>query len=678
MQEKNGNQHGEHHHSKEEHKEHGKEHNHREHHRMMIRDFRRRSWVSAILTVPILLLSSTIQQWLGLEWDFQGRAYILFGLSALIYFYGGWPFLKGSRDELRERNPGMMTLIGLAITVAFAYSSAVAFGLSGKTFFWELATLIDIMLVGHWIEMRSILGASRALEELMALLPDEAHLIDGEEVRDVPVKELRSGDLILIKPGEKIPADGTIKEGESELNEGMITGESTPVHKKPGDEVIGGAVNGSNSLRVQVEGVGEDSYLSKVVNMVEEAQSKKSKSQRLADRAAFWLTIVSISVGTITFAVWMSLGRDLAFSMERMVTVMVITCPHALGLAIPLVAAISTSLSAQNGLLIRNRTAFENARKIDTLVFDKTGTLTTGEFGVSGLGVTDDEWSEEELLRVAGALEADSEHPIARGIMAELAERSLQPRTAKDFEAITGKGVIGQVEDRTVAVVSPGYLQENDLEPPAEATDQDGDTVVFVLVEEKLIGWIALADRIRPESPAAIQALKELDIRTVMLTGDNKTVAGKVSAELGLDDYLAEVLPDQKLEEIKKMQSQGAFVAMTGDGINDAPALAQADVGIAVGSGTDVAAETADIILVESNPEDVLNAIRFGKSTYRKMVQNLIWATAYNVVAIPLAAGLLLPWGVMISPAFGAVLMSLSTVIVAVNAQLLKVQFKDA
>ena len=660
-----------HQHKTEKAPEHG-HHGHHDHHAMMIEDFKKRFWVSLALTLPILPLSPMIQQWLGLDWQFAGDKYVLFGLSSIIFFYGGWPFLKGLADELKEKAPGMMTLIAVAIVVAYAYSSAVVFGLEGKTFFWELATLIVVMLLGHWIEMRSVLGASRALEKLIALLPDEAHRVDGDQVQDVKVSELKKGDVILIKPGEKIPADGTITEGESNLNESMLTGESKPVSKEKGDQVIGGAVNGNGSLKVKVEGTGEDSYLSKVVNMVREAQGRKSKTQKLADRAAFWLTIVALTVGFGTLATWLFLGKDFAFALERMVTVMVISCPHALGLAIPLVSAISTAVSAQNGLLIRNRTAFENARKITTLVFDKTGTLTTGEFGVSRFKSVREGMEDKEMLRLAAALEANSEHPIAEGIMDKVKELGLETPSADNFNAITGKGVEATVEGQQVKVVSPRYLNDEGINIPEAAENDGGETIVFVLLDDELAGFIALADQIRPESAEAIQTLHKNGIKTMMLTGDNKAVAASVSRELGLDDFFAEVLPDQKLDKVKTLQEKGEYVAMTGDGINDAPALAQADVGIAVGSGTDVAAETADIILVNSNPRDISKLILFGKATYRKMVQNLIWATAYNVVAIPLAAGVLYNWGIMISPAFGAALMSLSTVIVAVNAQLLR------
>ncbi len=649
-------------------------HDHHDHHAHMIEDFKKRFWVSLALTLPILLLSPMIQSWLGVDWAFPGDSYVLFGLSSFIFFYGGWPFLTGMVDELKDKSPGMMTLIAIAIVVAYAYSTAVVFGLEGKTFFWELATLIDVMLVGHWIEMRSVMGASRALEKLAELMPDEAHLVHDDHMMDIPVSDLKKGDIILIKPGEKIPADGTIIEGSSNLNESMLTGESKPVSKSKDDQVIGGSVNGKGSLKVEVAGTGEEGYLSKVISMVREAQGKKSKTQKLADKAAFWLTIISLSVGFGTLTVWLLLGKEFSFALERMVTVMVIACPHALGLAIPLVTAISTALSAQNGLLIRNRTAFESARKIDTIVFDKTGTLTTGEFGVNRVISLKEDLDQTDVLRLASALEASSEHPIAEGIMAKAKENKLEVPDTQSFLSITGKGVEAIVEGQAVKVVSPGYLKDKGITIPEQAQNDGSETIVFVLLEEELAGFIALADQIRSESKSTIQILHDNEIKTVMLTGDNAAVAQKVSQELGMDDFFAEVLPDQKLDKIKELQEKGAFVAMTGDGVNDAPALAQADVGVAVGSGTDVAAETADIILVNSNPKDISNLILFGKATYKKMIQNLVWATAYNVIAIPLAAGVLYQWGVMISPAIGAAFMSLSTVIVAINAQLLKKQ----
>ena len=655
----------------------GMKHGHHDHHKMMIEDFKKRFWVSIVLTIPILLFSKMIQQLLGFEIVFTGDKYLLFGLSTVVFIYGGYPFLKGLFTEIRSGNPGMMVLIGMAISVAYFYSSATVFGLRGMDFFWELATLIDIMILGHWLEMKSVLGASKALQMLVSMMPSTAHKMEGENVVDVQVEELKPDDIILIKPGENVPADGMVVEGESYLNEAMLTGESKPVKKEKNSKVIGGSNNGNGSLKVKVEHTGKDSYLNKVIKMVEEAQGAKSKMQNLSDRAAKWLTYIAISVGLVTLTVWLIMGYSLEFSLERMVTVMVISCPHALGLAVPLVVAISTALSAQNGLLIRNRTAFEESRKISVIVFDKTGTLTKGEFGVTRTKSLSEKYAEDEILRLASALEQNSEHPIAVGIIAKMKEKKLNLPAAKNFEAITGKGVQANVEGKLTKVVSPGYLKEENISVPEGAFGSEAETIVFVIVENQLAGYIALADEIRTESKAAIQQFKNNSIKVYMATGDNETVAKAVSEELNLDGYYAEVLPDQKVKIVKELQSKNEFVAMTGDGINDAPALAQADVGIAVGSGTDIAAETADIILVNSNSRDILNLILFGKATYRKMIQNLAWATGYNAIAIPLAAGVLYSTGFVLSPAVGAVLMSLSTVIVAINAKLLSVGKKQ-
>ena len=645
------------------------------HHEKMVQDFKKRFYISLVVTIPILILSPMIQSFLNIEFKFAGSNYILFILSTFIFFYGGWPFLKGLYDELSDKQPGMMTLIALAISVAYIYSSAVVFGLAGRFFFWELATLIVIMLLGHWIEMRSVMSASRALEELARLMPDTAHKIEGDEVQDVPIKELNVGDKILIRPGEKIPADGEIVDGSSYINESMLTGESEPVEKSEGEEVIGGSINGDSSLEVSIKKAGDDSYLSQVINLVEEAQKAKSKTQGIADKAAFYLTLIAISVGVITLSGWLIAGHDLAFAIERMATVMVITCPHALGLAIPLVVAVSTTISAQNGLLIRNRTAFENARKITTIVFDKTGTLTEGEFGVNEIQVFDEKWDKKQLLSYAASLEQNSEHPIARGIEKEAESEEIELRKVKDFENIKGKGVQGIINETEYKVVSPGYLEENGIEIPDQFNKKTGPfTITFVLKNEQVIGSIILSDKIRESSKDTIKNLQSKDIKVWMLTGDNEQTAQYVSNELGLDGYIAGVLPHEKQEKIKEFKGKKEFVAMTGDGVNDAPALANADVGIAIGSGTDVAAETADIILVESDPADVLNLIEFGKATFKKIIQNLFWATGYNAIAIPLAAGVLAGYGIMISPAMGAILMSLSTVIVAINAKLLKME----
>ncbi|MAL14183.1 MAG: copper-translocating P-type ATPase [Algoriphagus sp.] len=646
------------------------QHGHHDHHAMMIEDFKKRFWISLVLTVPILALSHMIQQLLGFELTFFGDQYVLFGLSTIVFFYGGWPFLKGLWDELKDKNPGMMTLIAVAITVAYVYSSAVVFGLEGMDFFWELVTLIVIMLLGHWIEMKSVMGASRALELLVQMMPSEAHLVHGDQIKDIKVDELKKEDIILIKANEKIPADGTVVDGESHLDESMLTGESKPVKKSKGDQVIGGSVNGSQSIKVKVSKTGKESYLNKVITLVEEAQKAKSKTQNLANVAARWLTFIAIGAGTITLFTWISLGKPLDFALERMVTVMVISCPHALGLAIPLVVAISTAVSASKGLLIRNRTAFENARKITAMVFDKTGTLTEGKFGVSRYESLTDDIDKEELLAFAASLEQQSEHPIAQGIVKVAKEAGLTLKKVENFESLTAKGIQGKIDGQNWKVVSPRYLKENKIEIPEKAGSDAAETIVFALREEKLIGFIALSDKIREESSKAIETLREKGMKLYMATGDNEKTAKAVSDKLGLDGYYSEVLPHQKVEIIKKLQKEGHFVAMTGDGVNDAPALAQANVGIAVGSGTDVAAETADIILVNSNPKDIANLVLFGRATYNKMIQNLAWATGYNAIALPLATGFI-P-GLVISPAIGAVFMSLSTVIVAINAQLLK------
>ena len=646
-----------------------------DHHKMMIEDFKKRFLISLILTIPVLLLSPMIQQFFNYSLSVPGNKYILMVLSSIIYFWGGWPFLKGFYSEIKQKGPGMMTLIAMAISVAYFYSTATVFGLQGMDFYWELATLIVIMLLGHWLEMKSVLGASKALQLLVSMMPAEAHRVNKNgEVEDVKLESLEIDDIIMIKPGEKVPADGMIIEGSSYLNESMLTGESKPVKKEKENKVIGGSINGNGSLKMKVEHTGKDSYLNKVIKLVEEAQKAKSKMQNFSDRAAKWLTYIALSIGFGTLAVWLIAGYPFVFALERMVTVMVIACPHALGLAIPLVVAISTAVSAQNGLLIRNRTAFEESRKITALLFDKTGTLTTGIFGVTRFETVETSISKEELLRLASALEQTSEHPIAVGIINKVKELKIIIPKAERFNAITGKGVEAMVEGKSVKVVSPGYLNDKNLVVPEGAFSSKAETVVFILINDKVAGYIALADAIRPESAEAIKIFKKNGIKVLMATGDNETVAKAVSDELGLDGYYSEVLPHQKVEIVKELQSKGEFVAMTGDGVNDAPALAQADVGIAVGSGTDVAAETADIILVNSNPKDIANLILFGKATYKKMVQNLVWATGYNAIAIPLAAGVLYSQGFVLGPAVGAVFMSLSTIIVAINAQLLKKQ----
>jgi len=656
--------------------EHHAETGHAAYHAHMVADFKKRFWISLLLTVPILVLSPMIQQFLklGETIRFAGDLYVLFVLSSAVFFYGGHPFLKGIIEELRKRQPGMMTLIAVAITTAYLYSSAVVFGLSGKIFFWELVTLVDIMLLGHWIEMRSVMGASKALEELARLMPSDAHrLMPDGSIKEIPLNELMVDDSVIVKPGEKIPADGEVIEGETSVNEAMLTGESKPLFKGRGAKVIGGSVNGEGSITVKVKKTGKDSFLSQMINLVREAQQSKSETQDLANRAALWLTVIALTAGAMTLFIWVfAMNKDFAFSLERTVTVMVITCPHALGLAVPLVVAVSTTLAARNGLLIRNRVAFEKARNIQAIIFDKTGTLTQGKFGVTDTVSFSDDIDEGKLLKYAASVESRSEHPIAKGIVSAL--KDLFP--TEGFRAIAGKGAEANVNGRDVKVVSPGYLRENNIsvaEERVEKLSSEGKTIVFVIIDGRVKGAIALADIVRPESKQAISMLKSMGIKCMMLTGDNKQVARWVAEEVGLDEYFAEVLPQEKSLKIKEIQQRGLNIAMTGDGVNDAPALAQADVGIAIGAGTDVAVETADIVLVRSNPLDAVAILGLARATYSKMVQNLVWATGYNVFAIPLAAGVLYKAGILLSPAVGALLMSLSTVIVAINARFLKV-----
>ncbi len=645
-----------------------------DHHKMMIADFRKRFYIVLALTIPIMLLSTMIQHFFGIHWQFTGSGYIILVLSSVVYFYGGWPFLKGLKDEVKAGNPGMMFLIGFAITVAYVYSVAVVFGLKGMDFFWELATLILIMLLGHWIEMKSVAGASKDLELLVQLMPSDAHMVMGDKVHDVKTDSLKEKDIILVKPGEKVAADGVILDGESYVNESLLTGESKPVKKMKGDKVIAGSINGNGDIRVTVSHAAKDSYLSQVVKLVDDAQKSKSKTQLLADTAARWLTIIAIVTGISTFLYWYVTGQPLAFAIERMVTVVVICCPHALGLAVPLVVAKSTALSAKHGLLIKNRTAFENARKITTIVFDKTGTLTVGKFEVSRIVPIQKDISEDELLRLAAALEQKSEHPIATGILQKAKEKSVTISATDHFIAITGKGVEATIDGKKVQVVSPGFLKEANIPVPEGFSSNQSETIVFVIVNNVIAGYMSLSDKIRPESAVAVKTLKENHIKSILLTGDNNQVAKSVSESIHMDSYFAGVLPHQKLEKIKELQDRGEFVAMTGDGVNDAPALAQADIGIAVGSGSDIAAETAGIVLVNSNPKDIVSLILFGKATHRKMIQNLVWATGYNVVALPLAAGILFKQGILLSPAAGAVLMTASTIVVAINAGFLRIR----
>ncbi len=647
-------------------------------HAAMIADYRRRFWFSLVITLPILALSPMIQSFFGLRQSlaFAGDTYVLLLLSSVVYFYGGWPFISGLFTELRQRQPGMMTLIALAISVAYFYSAVVVLGLAGKIIFWELATLIDVMLLGHWIEMKSVMGASGALEALVKLMPTVAHrLADDGSTEEVPVAEIRPGDRVLVKPGEKVPTDGRIISGRTSLNESMLTGESTPVEKEEGDEAIGGAINGDGAITIEISKTGDETYLSQVVEMVRQAQASRSRTQDLADRAAQWLTYIALSAGGLTLAVWLVLGRAFDFALERMVTVMVITCPHALGLAVPLVVAVSTSLAARSGLLIRDRSAFERAHRLQTIVFDKTGTLTEGRFGVSDVVVLG-ERGEDEMLGLAAALESQSSHPIAAGIVRSAQDRGIALQPASDFENLPGSGVQARVDGRLVRVVSPGYLRRENIQVQNDALDrlmQEGKTVVFILEENHPIGAVALADIVREESREAIERLKAMGIQCMMLTGDAEAVARSVAKELGLDDYFAEVLPDQKAVRIRELRQRGLRVAMVGDGVNDAPALVESDLGIAIGAGTDVAIESADIVLVRSDPRHVADIIALSRATYSKMIQNLLWATGYNVFAIPLAAGVAYGIGIVLTPAFGAALMSLSTIIVAINAKLLGV-----
>ncbi|MFL5404025.1 MAG: copper-translocating P-type ATPase [Gemmatimonadales bacterium] len=644
--------------------------------------FRDKFWISLLLTIPTLIWGHMLPRALGYTPpQVPGARWIPAVLGTAVFFYGGWVFIQGAYGELRSRIPGMMTLIGLAISVAFLFSAAVTLGYAGMPLWEELSTLVTVMLLGHWIEMRSISQAQGALGELAKLLPSTAHRLRGEQTDEVPISELRQGDLILVRPGESIPVDGLVRAGQSEVNESMITGESRPVEKQTGDRVIAGTVNGSGSLRIEVTGTGEHTALAKIMRLVEQAQTSRSRAQALADRAAFWLTLAALGSGVVTLIAWLSAGASPAFAIERLVTVLVIACPHALGLAIPLVIAISTTLGARSGLLVRDRRGLEEARRLTSVVFDKTGTLTRGEFGVVKIA-TADGLPDSEALRLAAAAERDSEHTIAKGIVRSAVERRLDLPPADGFRALPGVGVSARVNGRTLLVGGPALIRARSVRVPqaleaaaAEAARQR--QAVIYLVEEagQGVGALAafvLADVIRPESREAVRRLHEERVKVAMLTGDARPVAEAVAQELGIDVVFAEVLPDQKAAKIEELKRGGERVAMVGDGVNDAPALVTADVGIAIGAGTDVAVEAGDIVLVRNDPRDVARIIRLSRVSYRKMVQNLWWATGYNVVAIPLAGGVLANQGIVLSPAMGAVLMSLSTVIVAINAQLLR------
>ncbi|WP_049986283.1 copper-translocating P-type ATPase [Halobellus rufus] len=641
--------------------------------------FRRRFFVSTLLSIPVLLYSPTLQEWLGFTVPtVPGSEWINPVFAVIVFAYGGIPFLQMAVPELKDRSPGMMTLISMAITVAFVYSLASVVFPTQSAFFWELVTLIDIMLLGHWIEMRSVRRASSAVDELAKLMPDTAERItDDGDTEEVPVSELSEGDLVLVRPGASVPADGIVEEGDSDVEESMITGESKPVSKEPGDEVIGGTINGDGSLRVRVGATGDETTLAGIMRLVEEAQQSKSKTQVLADRAAGWLFYVALGAAVVTAIAWTLAVSFDATVIERVVTVLVIACPHALGLAIPLVVAINTSLAARNGMLVRDRIAMEDARNLDAIIFDKTGTLTEGEHGVVDMATVDGV-TEDDALEMAAAVESDSEHMIARAIREAADERDLRAPDATDFEAIKGRGVRAIVDGNEVYVGGPNLLTQLDSEIPAhlqrfaDEAGENAQTVVYLVRDGELIAAFAMADVIREESYAVVDALHDLDIEVAMLTGDSQDVANAVADELGIDTVFAEVLPEDKDKKVQELQDQGKLVGMVGDGVNDAPALTRADVGIAIGSGTDVAVQSADVILVQNNPMDVVRLVKLSKASYRKMQENIVWAAGYNVFAIPLAAGVLAPIGILLSPAVGALLMSLSTVIVAINAQLLR------
>jgi len=640
-------------------------------HKAHIKEFKQKFFVSLILTIPILFLSDTIQTWFGFLLEVPLQKEILFLLALIIYIYGGFPFLKGTVKEIQNRQPGMMTLIGTAISVAFFFSTATTFFIAGKDFFWELATLIDIMLLGHWIEMKSVLGASQALEELVKVMPTTAHLLKNGQIKDIALSELNQKDVVLVRPGEKIPSDGIVIEGESSVNEALLTGESKPIHKELDDKVIGGSINGEGSLKVKIQKTGEETYLSQVINLVKQAQKSKSKTQDLANRAAALLFYIAITAGALTYTMWFLFGNP-EVALTRSVTVLVITCPHALGLAIPLVVALSTSITAKNGILIRDRKAFETIRKIDAVVFDKTGTLTEGKFGVTDFVSF---IPEKQLLQLAASIEIKSEHMLATAVVDYVQEQGIEIPQAEEFKALPGKGTKGKVTGKEVYLGGANLMKELKIDITDEKIKKlqtQGKTVIFVVVEGKLAGSFALADKIRKESYGAIKELEKMGIETYMLTGDSGEAAEWTAKELGITDFFAQVSPDQKAEKIKLLKQDGKKVAMVGDGINDAPALVTADVGIAIGAGTDVAVESADIILVRNNPKDVTKVAELSQKTYSKMVQNLWWAAGYNIIAIPLAAGVLYNFGLILSPAVGALLMSLSTVIVALNSQTLR------
>ncbi|MEO5816370.1 MAG: heavy metal translocating P-type ATPase [Gemmatimonadaceae bacterium] len=640
--------------------------------------FRNKFWITLLLTLPTLVWGEMIPGLLHFTPPaVPGARWIPVVFGTAVYFYGGWVFVKGAWGEIAERKPGMMTLISLAITVAFVFSVAVTFGFNGMSLWWELASLVTIMLLGHWMEMRSISQAQGALAELAKLLPDTATRLENGQPVDIPLAELHDGDLILIRPGASIPADGVVREGKSSVNESMITGESRLIEKAPEATVIAGTVNAEGSLRVEVTKTGDGTALAGIMRLVEQAQQSRSRAQVLADRAAFHLTFVALGSAVLTAIVWAMLSAPTSFIVERVVTVLVIACPHALGLAVPLVVAISTTVGARNGLLVRDRRGLEEARNVTTVVFDKTGTLTRGEHRVVAIQVTE-ALTDADALRFAAAVEQDAEHSVAKAIVNTAAERTITLPPVSEFQAIPGYGVQAVVDGRHFAAGGPNLLKKLSVEPPpalrtfADAAAGRGEGVVYLVENGHALAAFAVADAIRPEAAEAVQRLHDIGVDVVMLTGDAQAVADAVAKELKIDTVFAQVLPEQKADKIKALQAQGKRIAMVGDGVNDAPALLTANVGVAIGAGTDVAVEAGDIVLVRNDPRDVPKIIALSKATYRKMIQNLWWAAGYNVIAIPLAAGILERWGVVLSPAIGAVLMSVSTIVVALNAQLLR------
>ena len=660
----------------DQHAEHGKHAGH------SVAMFKRKFWVALVLTIPTLIWGHMLPAAFGYTPPAVPGGHFfppIFGTA--VFLVGGWPFLQGAWRELKERLPGMMTLISLAISVAFGFSVAVTLGYPGTPLWEELATLVTIMLLGHWLEMRSINQASGAVQELAKLLPDMAVRIEGDQLVEVPVSALREGDIVLVRPGQGVPADGVVRDGQSTVNEAMITGESQPVTKRPDDKVIAGTINGAGALRISVTGTGERTALARIMRLVEQAQTSRSRAQVLADRAAYWLTIVALGAGAVTLVTWLALGAESAFAIERLVGVLVIACPHALGLAVPLVVAISTTLGARSGLLVRDRRGLEEARNLNVVIFDKTGTLTRGEFGVTEVGATNGE-TQESVLRLAASVEHDSQHPLAQGIVRAAQERGITAPAAEGLQTIMGKGITARAEGRELFIGGPalmahlGLTPPRDLTPVAERAAAAGRAALYLCEKDRVLGVLVVADVVRPESHEAIKSLHSEGIEVAMLTGDAWPVAKAVAAELGIDRVLAQVLPEHKSREVEQLQQAGKRVAMVGDGVNDAPALVTADVGIAIGAGTDVPVEAGDVVLVRSDPRDVPKIITLSRVTYRKMIQNLWWAAGYNIVAIPLAAGVLAPWGVILSPAVGAILMSGSTIVVAINAQLLRREMK--